>query len=252
MSCRVHVRDDLLADFPLGYDAIVSAEGVAIARSNSSATVQIEFGGRSFVRKCYAYSQRTALKAALRNTLIRPSRAAREFRALCVFRERLCDGAVPEPVAFGERRTLFLLREAFLLTLAVPGAVSLSSAAVPSEVLGSFLARLHRAGLLHGSLFARNVLLAPDGSICVVDLDRAQMHAPGHLPSLTRRARDLEFLASSTGIDTEIRRQLVGSYAAATGEREGDVASAMTGHREEAERRLRRRTKARPAARSAQ
>lgn len=256
MADRLNVNKNLCSGLPLTYDEFVAVEGETIARSRSSATTRIELGGTSLVRKCYVYPLRTALKAALRNTLVRPSRAEREFRMLSLFGERMGRQAVPVPIAFGERRTVLLLREAFLLTLAVPDAIPLHE--VPDEGtisavdLGHFLAALHRAGLVHGSLFARNLLWVPDGSLRLVDLDHAQALAPKQLPPLEPRSRDLAFLEASLSLPPAFTREALAAYTGETGEQEDDVAAAIRRHRWEAQARIDRRSRVRPVGRSAE
>jgi tRNA A-37 threonylcarbamoyl transferase component Bud32 len=256
VSERLHINPDLRSSLPDHYGAFTADPGETIARSLSSATTKIDLGGTPLVRKRYVYSLRTALKAALRNTLLRPSRAEREYRMLRLFRERLGDGAVPTPVAFGERRCLLLLREALLLTIRVREAVPLSSApadgTVPAVELGGFLAGLHGAGLVHGSLFARNVLFVAGGGFRLLDLDHAQALSPERLPPLSSRARDLAFLAESLPFLPEFGKRALQSYASETGEGVEDLVRAVARHRPEARARLARRSRVRPPGRSAE
>ena len=254
MSLRLHVRDDLRSELPAEYHLFAAAEGKTISRSVTSATTRIELLGRTLIRKRYIYPLRTSLKAALRNTLIRPSRAAREYHMLTLFRGRLRDGAVPEAIAFGEKRTCLFLREAFLVTLAVPGGLTLETTGIPdpgtARGLGIFMARLHRAGLVHGSLFARNLLRTPDGSFCVVDLDQAQAFAPDLLPPLGPRSRDLAFLDESAKGSSSDRLRALRSYAQTVGGMSREIAAVIENYRAEARTRLDRRKRTRPPGRS--
>jgi 3-deoxy-D-manno-octulosonic acid kinase len=49
---------------------------------------------------------------------------------------------------------------------------------------GELVARLHRAGFLHADLHPRNLLVAPDGTLAVLDLDKGAFR-----PGLSERAR---------------------------------------------------------------
>ena len=123
-------------------------------------------------------------------------------------------------MAFGEIRCCLLLKEAILVTRAVPGATALDAGpADPADAraVGSFLSRLHRAGLVHGSLFARNLLRTPGGGFRLVDLDHAQVHANGRLPPLPPRARDLAFLEASAPGSRADRLRALCAYARALG-----------------------------------
>ncbi len=253
MSVRLYLREDLRSKLPADYRLYATAEGETLARSVTSATTRIELFGRTMFRKRYVYPPSTSLKAALRNTLVRPSRAAREFRMLTLLSERMGNDAVPEPIAFGEKRTCLFLREALLLTLAVPGGMTLETIGLPNPAtactLGSFVARMHRSGLIHGSLFTRNLLQAPDGSIRVVDLDHARVFAPGRLPPIGPRSRDLAFLAESVHGSRQNRLRALHSYAEMVGENSREIAAVVDDHREEARERLDRRKRERPPGR---
>ncbi len=256
MSDRLHVSRNLRSSLPGTFDEFVADEGETLTRSVSSATTKILLGRTLLIRKRYVYSPRTVLKAAFRNTLLRPSRVEREFRMLSLFSDRLGNQAVPTPAAFGERRTLQLLRDSFLATLAVPLAVPLHTppegTVVPAAELGCFLAALHRAGLVHGSLFARNVLWVPGGGFRLLDLDHAQALVPDRLAPLGPRARDLAFLEESIPLPAESSGEALTAYAEATGEQIPELAAAVTRHRPEARARLARRKRVRPRERSAE
>ncbi len=253
MSVRLHVRENLRSELAADYHRFAAAEGETLARSVTSSTTRIELFGRTMFRKRYVYPPITSLKAALRNTLVRPSRAEREFRMLALFGERMGNEAVPEPIAFGEKRTCLFLREALLITLAVPGGVTLQTTGIPNpaaaRALGIFVARLHRAGLTHGSLFSRNLIQAPDGSIRVVDLDHARACAPGRLASLSARSQDLAFLDESIRGSRQDRLRALQSYAQEVGEESLAIAAVVTNYREEARARLDRRKRERPPGR---
>ena len=168
---------------------------------------------------------------------------------LVLFRERMGHQAVPEPIAFGEQRTCLLLREALLVTLAVPGGLTFEITGMEDPAaacaLGGFLAGLHRAGFIHGSLFTRNLLRAEDGSFCVVDLDHARAYAPGRLPPLGPRSRDLAFLDESARGSRQNRLRALQAYAQAVGEESREIAAVVETYRDEARARLDRRKRER-------
>jgi tRNA A-37 threonylcarbamoyl transferase component Bud32 len=140
-----------------------------------------------------------------------------------------------------------------LLTEAVPGGATLATTglnhpAAPRE-LGLFLARMHLAGLVHGSLFARNLLLTPDGGFRLVDLDQAQVHSCGRLPPLGTRMRDLTFLGESIKGSRTDRLRTLAAYAKSVGEKTRTIGADALAWREEARERLDRRRRERPPGR---
>jgi len=141
-------------------------------------------GGRVIYYKRYDY--RTRWKAALRFWL-RPSKAAIEkwgYR-----RYRACGVDVPRTVAFGEARSMGLLRVAFIVTEEVPDSVSLDSfvaaglPGIPADKrvmqMSAFAGRLaeiirkaHSACLFHYDLKWRNILIqSRDGEYYPVLID---------------------------------------------------------------------------------
>jgi tRNA A-37 threonylcarbamoyl transferase component Bud32 len=250
MSERVHLREDLRDHLPTTFPEFLSPRGRIVARSASSRTERISLGGLALYRKHYVYPLRNAIKASLRNTLTRPSRVEREYRMLELFGERAGEDCVPAPAAFGERRSFLLLREAVLLTQAVEGGTPLDAVEDPTAedgaLVGRFIARLHRAGLTHGSLFPRNILRAASGTLAVLDLDRAQAASPQRLPPIKRRARDLAFLAVALAdLPAPIHRRALITYARETGESARTVAAGIEAILPEARARLARRLRVR-------
>ena len=101
---------------------------------------------------------------------------------------------VPEALGIVSRSRGLGMRRGWLLVREMPGAVDLMAflessppAARRREVLaaaGVVLRRLHDAGFEHPDLHLKNVLLAPEGALYVLDLDRVR-----RLPSLSRERR---------------------------------------------------------------
>lgn len=198
MGRRVEVRHDYRNRVPGDWRAFAGAEGEVVARSGSTETVRTAWGEVDLHLKRYRYGLLRALKGALRNTLLGPSRARREYEMLLALRAAAGDDAAPAPVAFGEHRRIGLLLESFVATETVPGAADLDAASAPDpRSLARFVAGIHRAGFSHGGLFARNVLVRPDGTYAVVDLARARRRSRD-----ADRARDLAFLDESLGART--------------------------------------------------
>ena len=90
---------------------------------------------------------------------------------------------VPRPVAACLHRH-GLLDSFDLITEAIPGAVSLADAAIAGTAtqtdwhkVGKVIAQMHRAGVWHADLNARNLLLRNDGQWMIIDLDRARLRS---------------------------------------------------------------------------
>ncbi len=149
----------------------------AWSRSTDTISLKLPDSTCSIYIKRYHYPRwRQRLRGMLRGTLFRASRALSEFRALVAMR-RLGIHAV-RPIAYGERRICGFVRSCFLITEAVPDAMSLvtfiKTFANPVatklarrnkiEILTS-LARqvrhMHEQGFVHRDLFWRNVLIRP-------------------------------------------------------------------------------------------
>jgi hypothetical protein len=226
MGSRVEIHPDLRGRVPDLFASWAGLEGSPVTRSRTTRTDRVVCAGLDIHLKHTRLPLWTALGAVFRNSLFRCSRAEREYRALLALPPDLA----PIPVAFGERRRGGLLRESFLATLTVPGAQPLAvhhlAGRDGAERLGRFLGRLRAAGLLHGSLFARNVLALPDGGFRVLDLDRARLRPEGlawcpefardlarldaSLPGLSRarRLRALRAIPADPGDDSGARRRI--------------------------------------------
>jgi tRNA A-37 threonylcarbamoyl transferase component Bud32 len=134
-------------------------------------------GGASFFIKRYHYPRwKHRIRGMLRGTFFKSSRARSEYKTLMLMR-RLGIQAV-RPVAYGERRVMHFVRSCFLITEAVPAAMSLASfiktfshhRASPLalrarlDILTSLarqVRQMHEAGFVHRDLFWRNVLIRP-------------------------------------------------------------------------------------------
>lgn len=145
---------------------------MAGSRTSWVRRLQID-GGRAVFAKCFYYP--TPLDLVLRIVSRRMwwHRAEREWRSLRI-QEELGIPTVGR-LALGERRQFGLLRSALLVTEEFHGAIRLDrwlaaasrwsahGAAEAVDALAGWVARVHRAGFVHGDLNARNVLVrAPE------------------------------------------------------------------------------------------
>ncbi|MBI4569918.1 MAG: hypothetical protein HY719_16115 [Planctomycetes bacterium] len=163
--------------------------------------------GAAYVK---VYFPRGRLDAAV--SLLLRSRAQLEAEAYA----RLAEAGMPTAdfIAWGERRTLGVLRSAVVATREVAGARDLYSlcrdrraggagpataeqAASLLASLGALAARLHDAGVLHGDFQAGNVLVASGGD----DLRLVDLHACVETPAPARgeRLANVALLCHSLG-----------------------------------------------------
>jgi 3-deoxy-D-manno-octulosonic acid kinase len=105
--------------------------------------------------------------------------------------------AVPSVLAAAWRPRLGLAHEGWLLTEEVPGAVDLVDALSGGTKAGPALAatgretrRLHDAGVSHGDLHVKNVLLVEEG-VVLIDFDKSRVREP--LPDDLRTRNLLRF-----------------------------------------------------------
>jgi 3-deoxy-D-manno-octulosonic acid kinase len=108
-----------------------------------------------------------------------------------------------------------------LLTVAIEGAVPLAEllggarGAVPWERVGATIRAFHLAGIRHADLNARNVLVAGDGAVHLIDFDRGREARPGAwcAANLARLARSLAKFGGP-GPESAEWRALLAGYAA--------------------------------------
>jgi hypothetical protein len=143
--------------------------------------VEVPGAGRVFVRQ---YLHGGAMRRVTRDLYRGDTRFAAELRALV---DAARAGApVPEALGFVSRAAGLGFRRGWLLAREVAGACDVlhfldaePPAARRREVLaaaGRAMRALHDAGFEHPDLHFKNLLLTPDGTVLVLDLDRAQRH----------------------------------------------------------------------------
>lgn len=173
-------REQLAAINLDSVQAVLRCVGDRLAAwSRTSDTIFCSLPGREsglFIKRYHYPRWRQRIEGMFRGTFLKNTRARNEYRILSIMR-RLGIQAV-RPIAFGERRTLHFCRSCFLITEAVPGAMSLVSfirtfSRHPSsakarrarlEILTSLaeqVRHMHESGFVHRDLFWRNVLIRP-------------------------------------------------------------------------------------------
>jgi hypothetical protein len=181
--------------------------GEPVVDHRTSWVRQADLGSYRFFIKTYDYpTLADRLRGAFRTTMFRPSRAAREWDALCWLRSRGLPA--PQPLYLLERWHLWQLHRAVLVTEAYPGTrLDRLLPALPPAERGQLLLTLercveamHRAGFRDRNLDLRNLLarrLAPDEwEVAKIDSPRHRIVAPG--PACDRDARaDWDRLARS-------------------------------------------------------
>jgi len=160
--------------------AVLACVGDGLAAwSRTSDTIRVDLHAEDsaiYIKRYHYPRWKHRLRGMFRGTFFKPNRARSEFRALRLMRALGIQGV--RPVAFGERRVWHFVQSCFLITEAVPGAMSLASFITEFssrregartrrarlEILTS-LARqvrhMHEAGFVHRDLFWRNVLIRP-------------------------------------------------------------------------------------------
>ncbi len=71
------------------------------------------------------------------------------------------------------------------------------SASTHWRAIGAAVASLHGAGADHPDLNAHNILVGPDGAICVIDFDRGRLREPGGAREPAWTLRNLDRLRRS-------------------------------------------------------
>ncbi|MBK9127820.1 MAG: hypothetical protein IPM13_08460 [Phycisphaerales bacterium] len=161
---------------------LARVDGVVAAWSRSTETLQIPGSGSDpglFLKRVYVPRWSSRWRGALRGTLVGLHRGHAEYLALNALRW----AGVPavRPVAYGARLVVGFVAASILITEAVPDSVNLTtfaqqlaagertlSLAQRREMLArlaALVADMHAAGVSHGNLFWRNVMVrpAPDG-----------------------------------------------------------------------------------------
>lgn len=157
-------------------DILSAVHDAVVAWSRSSETVYIPGtdGTPGFYLKKYLYqSWRKRIRGFFRGTFLGVNRARAERRALLALQS--AGSPTVRPVAAGERRILRFLDACFLITEEVPNAVNLTTfmqerkrndrTIAPqyrrdmSRALASDVQAIHEAGLSHGQLYFRNILI---------------------------------------------------------------------------------------------
>ncbi len=178
-----------------------------------------------FVKR-YAYrGWKARLKGMFRGTLLGTSRARFEYEFLNEMRRRGLPAV--RPVAYGERRRAGFLAACFLITEGEVGAKSLDVYAggrqgprtePPDErrrfieTLAHLLRRMHRAGVMHGGLYWRNILVADAGDgerrFHIIDPDRRGRlyHAEVPRPGVVSDLADFVATSASFARRTDIIR----------------------------------------------
>lgn len=221
-----------------------TAIGEVVSRSSTTQTRRIRWNdapgvttgdppdGSSgeFYLKVYRYSGKTRRLALWPD---KGSMEARNYRTL----RRHCGVSVPDVIAYGSRRRWGYLLDAFILTRAIPHAVSLDDFAkrrwgpnrcnaesqattVLDDPLRHYLlihtadivARMHRAGFFHIDLQWRNILIADDGSdrprIFLIDSARGSLREWKILQA-HGRLRDLSSLYKEAHLQLTPREQVL-------------------------------------------
>jgi len=146
----------------------------AWSRTTDTIQVLLKNGSSIFIKRYHHPRWKNRFKAMFRGTFFGASRVRAEYRALMAMRGLGIQTV--RPIAYGERRHFHFLTSSFLITEAVPGAVSLATYAqqisgvnhTPSafrrrrEVLATLalqIRHMHEQGFIHGDLFARNIMV---------------------------------------------------------------------------------------------
>lgn len=194
--------DDSFASALAAFDP--NGPGVRVLQAGRNLTVRAPLAGADAVVK--RFPAPSFFRALLLRIAGKPPKATRSWLAARHLWDAL-PGSTPEPLAVLESGTprrpgpgLFATRfepgvESFTSRLATlyaqngpgPDVVALL------ERVAKACRRMHDAGFFHGDLGNQNLLLAPDGRVLAIDLNRSRLF-PGPLPDALR-ARDLSRIA---------------------------------------------------------
>ncbi len=200
---------------------VLSHEGSDVSAISSSSDVfrvVDDDGGCVFVKR-YLYPRwGPRVRQMFRGTMFGTSRARFEFVFLTEMRRRGLPAV--RPIAFGEDRLLGFTRTTFLITEGAPDVVSLDTFALRddgaamrnstgwaglADPLGRTIRRMHDAGVRHGGLFWRNILVCEDAhdattQFSFLDPDHRGRLRPGPLPASDVVADLSEFAASAIAL----------------------------------------------------
>jgi heptose I phosphotransferase len=175
---------------------LTRTDGRIVAWSRSTDTLFVPGAAETpgfYVKRYYFSRWNSRLRGTFRGTFFGMHRGQAEYAALNTMRE-LGIPAV-RAVAYGERRAAHFLSACFLITEEVPGAQNLTAFALQTadgrlrltpvqrhlliRALATQLAALHAAGLSHGNLFWRNLLVrdGPDSRPEFFFVDAHPLHA---------------------------------------------------------------------------
>ena len=203
---RIAVRSDVAGEVlaTAGGDprAIADAGEARYEGRGRPALVVLARGTRAVVRR---YLHGGLLRAVTGRYFVGRSRPLRELRA--TERARRAGVRVPEVLAAWHGPRAGLFHEGWILTREVAGARDLAEVLRAGErVPGAFrdlgreVRRMHEAGVLHGDLHVKNVLLAKDG-VTILDFDRATVGA-----ALSPAAREDNLLRFDRSVEKLGRR----------------------------------------------
>ncbi len=183
------------------------ASMAALSGSSETFPVDLPEGARVFVKR-YRYRRLRARWAGMfRGTLFGASRARFEYEFLQEMRRRGVSAV--EPLAYGEKRKRGFLRACFLITAAADETESIDSFLLAADGgaaerralarrLGAQIRRMHDAGVVHGGLFGRNIMVGCEGTMgsdeiaardgqawrfCLLDPDRRGRFYSGPVPA---------------------------------------------------------------------
>lgn len=200
----------------------LEGEGAASGRGDARRIV-LRGGKAVFVRH---YLRGGLMRFLVRDRFVlRPPRPLRELAATEKARAAGCHVPFVHAVAVEEKGLFY---RGWIVTSAIDGArdfidVWADAGQAGRETLlsaaGRAIRELHDAGVFHIDLTGSNLLVASDGSIAVIDFDRAVISTPGHdqfvRQGCDRFWRSMTKLAAARGIalDANERQWLERGYA---------------------------------------
>lgn len=201
--------------------ALTSQDVAAVSRSSDVIQVSVDhaFGGPEtvFVKRYHYNKLGQRIKQMFRGTLFGKSRARREYEFLHEMSRRQIPTV--RPIAFGERRRGLFLRASFLITEGAEGLQSLDLFALKAlrnrsikradrlaliQCLAQTIRNMHDAGVRHGGLFLRNILVRQRSDhsydFVLLDPDSHSRLFPSALPPEDALADLSEMVASAMAV----------------------------------------------------